>query len=61
MPLMTLTQLDIGNEDFWLRGAKNEIYEGGHRGPFIWNYPARFAPKTISDQTVTYIDVYKTG
>ena len=28
--------------------------------PFIWNYPNGFKPKVISDQTVSYVDVYRT-
>jgi len=54
------TSVDLGDKNIVLRGAKNEIYEGGHRVPFIWNYPGQFQPKVVDDQTVTYIDVYRT-
>ena len=52
--------VDFGGENVKLRGAKNEIYEAGHRVPFIWNYPNGFKPKVVEEETATYVDVYRT-
>ena len=52
--------VDLGGENFKLRGTKSEIYEGGHRVPFIWNYPNRFPSKVVEERTASYVDVYRT-
>jgi len=39
-----------------LRGKKGQIYEGGHRVPFIVRWPEGVAPGTISDQAMLSSD-----
>jgi arylsulfatase A-like enzyme len=34
------------------RGYKAEVYEGGHRVPFIVNWPGKIAPGVVSDEPV---------
>ena len=43
-----------------LRGQKAEIYEGGHRVPFIAWWPGRIEAGSSSDQTVMSMDLYPT-
>ena len=52
--------VDLGGENVKLRGAKGQIYEAGHRVPFIWNYPNGLKPKVVEKETGTYVDVYRT-
>lgn len=42
------------------RGHKADIYEGGHRVPFIARWPSVIAPGTTCDQLVSLIDVSAT-
>lgn len=42
------------------RGAKADIYEGGHRVPFIVRWPAKIAPGTKSDRLVCLTDFLAT-
>ena len=42
------------------RGHKADIYEGGHRVPFIIRWPARIAAGTASDETVCLADLLAT-
>jgi arylsulfatase A-like enzyme len=42
------------------RGAKADIFEGGHRIPLIVNWPSVVAPNTVSDKTVSLTDFYAT-
>ena len=42
------------------RGIKADIYEGGNRVPFIARWPARIAPGTQSDQTISLVDFMAT-
>ncbi|WP_420461016.1 sulfatase family protein [Neolewinella sp.] len=42
------------------RGRKGDIYEGGHRVPFIVRWPARVAAGTTSDALVSTTDFYAT-
>jgi arylsulfatase A-like enzyme len=39
-----------------LRGTKADIWEGGHRVPFIVRWPGKIAAKTVSDQLVSLVD-----
>ncbi len=43
-----------------LRGRKGDIYEGGHRVPFVVRWPARVSGGTVSDQLVSTTDFYAT-
>jgi arylsulfatase A-like enzyme len=42
------------------RGHKADIFEGGHRIPFLVRWPARVKPGTTSDQIVCLTDLYAT-
>ncbi|MEQ9071831.1 MAG: sulfatase-like hydrolase/transferase, partial [Gimesia chilikensis] len=43
------------------RGHKADIYEGGHRVPFIANWPARVKAGTHSDQLICLTDLMATA
>jgi len=43
------------------RGAKADIYEGGHRIPFIIKWPGKVAPNTVSSQTISLTDFMATA
>jgi arylsulfatase A len=43
-----------------LRGHKADIFEGGHRVPFIVRWPGKVAPSTESDQLVCFTDMMAT-
>ena len=38
------------------RGVKRDIYEGGHRVPFIVRWPSQIEPGTVSDEVVSQVD-----
>jgi arylsulfatase A-like enzyme len=42
------------------RGQKADIWEGGHRVPFIARWPGRIKPGTISDEMICLTDVMAT-
>ena len=42
------------------RGSKADLWEGGHRVPFIVRWPARIKPATVSNQTICLTDVLAT-
>jgi arylsulfatase A-like enzyme len=42
------------------RGAKQDLYEGGHRVPFIVRWPGVVAAGSSSDATIGLIDVFAT-
>jgi arylsulfatase A-like enzyme len=42
------------------RGKKLEVYEGGHRVPFIVRWPARIETGSVSDQLVSTLDFMQT-
>ncbi len=42
------------------RGQKADIYEAGHRVPFIVRWPGKTSPGTTCDQTVCLTDVFAT-
>jgi arylsulfatase A-like enzyme len=42
------------------RGAKQDLYEGGHRVPFIVRWPGVVAPGSSSDAVIGLIDVFAT-
>jgi arylsulfatase A-like enzyme len=43
------------------RGAKADIFEGGHRIPFIIKWPGKIAPNTVSSQTISLTDFMATA
>lgn len=43
-----------------LRGAKADIFEGGHRVPFIVRWPEKVAPGAVRDDTAWLGDLYAT-
>jgi len=43
-----------------LRGSKADIWEGGHRIPFIARWPAVIQPSTVSDQLICLVDLFAT-
>ena len=43
-----------------LRGLKRDIYEGGHRVPFLVKWPGVIQPNTVSDALVSQIDLMAT-
>lgn len=43
-----------------LRGQKAEMYEGGHRVPFIARWPGKINPGITSDATAMTMDLYPT-
>ena len=45
---------------FSLKGGKNDIYEGGHRVPFMVWYPKLFPAQQNFDSLVSQMDIYKT-
>ena len=46
---------------FSYRGAKADIFEGGHRIPFIVKWPGKVAPNSVSSQTISLTDFMATG
>jgi arylsulfatase A-like enzyme len=48
------------NPNYIFRGHKADIFEGGHRVPFIVRWPAKVKPGSSSDQTVCLTDLLAT-
>lgn len=44
-----------------LRGYKSDIWEGGHRVPFIVRWPGRIRPGSTSDRTICLTDIFSTA
>jgi arylsulfatase A len=42
------------------RGHKADLYEGGHRVPFLLRWPAKVKPNSVSDQLIGQIDFIAT-
>lgn len=42
------------------RGSKSDIWDGGHRVPFVAKWPGKIAPKTTSDQLICLNDIFAT-
>ena len=42
------------------RGMKGDVWEGGHRMPFIARWPGRIASGTTSEQTISFTDMMAT-
>lgn len=43
-----------------LRGAKRDIWEGGHRVPFLARWPGKIRPATVTDATLCHVDLLAT-
>lgn len=43
-----------------LRGLKRDIYEGGHRVPFILKWPGKVKPGSISNEVINQVDIMST-
>ncbi len=43
-----------------LRGLKRDLYEGGHRVPFIVKWPGAVQPGSISDALISQVDLFAT-
>lgn len=43
-----------------LRGAKRDLWEGGHRVPFVARWPDRIKPGSLSNETICHVDVIRT-
>jgi arylsulfatase A-like enzyme len=42
------------------RGRKSDIWDGGHREPFVARWPARIKPAAVCDETVCLVDLMAT-
>lgn len=42
------------------RGAKRDVWEGGHRVPFIVSWPGKVQPGSVSAETVSQVDLFAT-
>ena len=42
------------------RGVKRDLYEGGHRVPFIVRWPSQIPPQTVCDEVVSQVDLAAT-
>ncbi|WP_339703732.1 arylsulfatase [Algoriphagus aquimarinus] len=47
--------------NYTFRGNKADLYEGGHRVPFIAKWPANIKPGTTRDHTICLIDIMATS
>lgn len=43
-----------------LRGVKRDLWEGGHRVPFLARWPGRIKPASVSDETICHVDLLAT-
>jgi arylsulfatase A-like enzyme len=43
-----------------LRGLKRDVWEGGHRVPFVVRWPGKVAPGAVSDETISQVDLAAT-
>jgi arylsulfatase A-like enzyme len=43
-----------------LRGAKRDVWEGGHRVPFIARWPGKIKAGAVSDETICHVDFMAT-
>jgi arylsulfatase A-like enzyme len=42
------------------RGVKRDVYEGGHRVPFLVRWPGKVKPGSVSDEVVSQVDLAAT-
>lgn len=43
-----------------LRGVKRDLWEGGHRVPFLLRWPSKIAPNQVSSALISQIDLMRT-
>lgn len=43
-----------------LRGAKRDLWEAGHRVPFLARWPGKISPGSVSDETICHVDFMRT-
>jgi arylsulfatase A-like enzyme len=43
-----------------LRGGKGMLYEGGVRVPYVFRWPGKIRPKSVSDEPINSVDLYPT-
>jgi len=43
-----------------LRGLKRDVWEGGHRVPFVVRWPGKIRPGAVSDETISQVDLAAT-
>jgi arylsulfatase A-like enzyme len=48
------------NPSYIYRGIKADIWDGGHRVPFIARWPGRIKPGSINDETICHVDFMAT-
>lgn len=48
------------NPSYHYRGMKADIFEGGHRVPYIISWPGVTQPNTVNDHVVSLVDLYAT-
>lgn len=61
-PLANFNELlSKGHNPSWkYRGAKSDIFDGGHRVPFIISWPERINVSSVSDQLISTTDFFRT-
>ena len=61
-PMADFEELEaVGHDPSYIyRGHKADIFEGGHRIPFILRWPAKVKPNTSSDETICLTDLMAT-
>jgi arylsulfatase A len=53
---------DFGHQgNSWMRGTKADIWEGGHRVPFLVRWPGKTPAGTVSNETVELTDLIATA
>ena len=62
-PAAKIPELEAAGHDqnYIFRGHKADIYEGGHRVPFVARWPARIKSGTRTDQLIGQIDLLATA
>jgi arylsulfatase A len=58
-PLEDVQKWDHASNLHW-RGQKSDIWEGGHRVPFVARWPGKIAPGGTSDETICLTDLLAT-
>lgn len=43
-----------------LRGMKGDVWEAGHRVPFVIRWPEKIAAGTVNDQLISFVDLHAT-
>ena len=52
---------DFGHQsNAWMRGTKADIWEGGHRVPFLARWPGKARPGSVCDSPVCHVDLLAT-